>query len=153
MAATPGTAVVSGALSIIGIAYAEYLSTCGYDLLLIDQHRRRLNRLAETLTTLTRRAVEVVVVNRRSSVDLATVVAQIEQDASIAIVVNISNRQGYTLLSDGQAKAMVDGSWSEREISCTAIRKFLSKRGVVSTYRAEVFITAAGHVAELPALI
>jgi len=150
METNPGTAVVCGALSIIGTAYAEYLATRGYDLMLIDQHRARLNRLAESLTTRTRRAVEVVAIKRCTSVDLAAVAAQIERDASIVVVVNIANSHGCTLLSASQANALIDGAWSQREITCAAIRKFISKRGVVRTHHANVYIAVAGHIAELP---
>ena len=145
-----GTAVISGALSIIGTAYADHLAMHGYDLMLIDQHRQRLNRLAETLTTRRRRAVEVVVARRGSPIDLASVGAHIERDASIVVVVNVANLQGQTLLSAGQANALLNGIWSEREITCTAIRKLLSGRGIVRTYHTDVYITAASHLAELP---
>lgn len=154
MKAHPGTAVVSGALSIIGAAYADYLARKGYDLMLIDHHRLRLNRMADALSTRTRRAVEVVVVRRRSPVDLAAVAAQIEGDASIVVVVNVANTQGCTLLSESQANALIDASWPgsgpEREISSAAIRKFLSKRGMARTHHAEVSIVAAGHITKPP---
>lgn len=150
METNPGTAVVSGALSIIGAAYADYLARKGYDLILIDQHRIRLNRMADALSTRTRRAVEVVVVQRRSPVDLAAASVQIERDASIVVVVNVANARGCTLLSATQANALIDGAWSDREISCAAIRKFLSKRGTVRTHHTDVYITTASHITKLP---
>lgn len=146
----PGTAVVSGALSIIGAAYAEYLARRGYDLVLIDQHRLRLNRMADTLSTRFQRAVEVVVVKRHSPVDLAAAAAQIEGDASIVVVVNVANAQGHALLSASQANALIDGDWSDREISRAAIRKFLSRRCAVRTYQAGVSIVTDGHITTLP---
>lgn len=146
----PGTAVVSGALSIIGAAYAEYLARKGYDLVLIDQHRLRLNRMADTLSTRFQRAVEVVVVRRRSPLDLAAAAAQIEGDASIVVVVNVANAQGRALLSATQAHALIDGDWSDREIGLAAIRKFLSRRGAVRTYRADVSVFTASHVTTPP---
>ena len=92
-------------------------------------------------------------ISRRSAVDLGAVVAQIEQNASIAVVVNIASPLGNTLLSDGQAAALINGVWREQEITRAAIRRFLSRRGVVSTYHADVYIAAAGNIAELPPLI
>lgn len=141
MVVTPGTAVISGALSIIGSAYADHLASKGYDLLLIDRHRGRLNRMAAALTTRTRRAVEVVVVSRGSESDLAAALAQIEQDASISVVVNIARRRNQRLPAGAEAEP----------IGALAVRKFLSARGMVSTCHAEVFI-ATGHVADLPPL-
>jgi short-subunit dehydrogenase len=150
MAAHFGTAVVSGALSMTGSAYAEYLARKGFDLMLIDRHRTRLNRLADALTTSTRRAVEVVVANRRSPVDLAAVAAQIGRDASIVLVVNVADAQGCTLLSASQADALISAAGPERVTACAAMRQFLSKRGMVLTHHAYVHVAAASHITELP---
>jgi hypothetical protein len=122
----------------------------GYDLMLIDQHRHRLNRLAEALTTRSRTAVEVVVVRRGSPIDLAAVAAHVGRDASIVVVVSVANSQGQTLLSVGQANALIDGVWSEREITRAAIGKLLSRRGIARMHHTNVYIAAASHLAELP---
>lgn len=152
MPMVPGTAVVSRALSIIGSAYADYLATNGYDLVLIDHFRPRLNALAEELTTRTRRAVEVVVVDRESVVDIAMVQAKIEEDASVVLVVNVTDESGYALLSIEQANALIDSIGPNCAISCTAIRRFLSKSDGVSVCGAGVLITTAGHIADFPRL-
>ncbi|MCC8402727.1 hypothetical protein LJ655_12650 [Paraburkholderia sp. MMS20-SJTN17] len=108
MPPTPGTAVVSRALSTIGSAYAEYLAKNGYDLILIDEIRPLLNAMAEQLTTRYRRAMEVVVADRSSEADVAAVKAKIDEDASIVLVVNVMNDKGYPLLSVVQANAFID---------------------------------------------
>jgi short-subunit dehydrogenase len=153
MPIVPGTAVVSRALSIIGSAYADYLATNGYDLVLIDHFRPRLNALAEELTTRTRRAVEVVVVDRESAVDQAMIEAKIEEDASVVLVVNVTDESGYALLSVEQANALIDRIAPDCAITCTALRKFSSKSDGVSVCGAGVLITAAGHIADFPRLI
>ncbi|KVA23413.1 hypothetical protein [Burkholderia ubonensis] len=148
-----GTAVVSRALSIIGSAYAEYLAENGYDLVLIDEIRPLLNAMADELTTRCRRAVEVVVVDGGSDVDLAGVKAKIDQDASIVLVINVMDGNGCPLLSVEQVNALIDFIGPDSAITCAAIGKFSSRRGGVSVYAAGVLITASGQAGDLPRLV
>jgi NAD(P)-dependent dehydrogenase (short-subunit alcohol dehydrogenase family) len=152
MALARGTAVVSGALSIIGSAYAHYLASSGHDLVLIDRHRPRLNALAQDLTTRTRQAVEVVVVSFGSLLDLAAVKEKIGQDASIVLVVDIADGVGDGLLSARQANALIGVLEPGCAITSAAIRGFSSKGAEVSVYRVGVLIAAAGSFDELPGL-
>jgi uncharacterized protein len=83
-----GTAVVAGASSSIGAAYAERLATQGYDLILIDQHRDLLHEAATTITDNSRRAVEVLAADLALPHDLKRVERLLRQDASITLLVN-----------------------------------------------------------------
>ncbi|OUL68176.1 hypothetical protein [Paraburkholderia hospita] len=152
MPLTRGTAVVCGALSIIGVAYAGHLARKGYDLVLIDGHRPRLNALAQELTTSTRRAVEVVVLSRRSLLDVAAVKAQIHQDASIVLVVDIADENGHASLSARQANALIGVFDRDGAVTDAAVRKFSSLGVGISVYRAGVVITAPGGIDDFPGL-
>src|SRR5580658_2600263 len=55
-----GTALITGASSGIGAVYADRLARRGYDLILVARNRDRLNDLAERLTNVTGRSIEVV---------------------------------------------------------------------------------------------
>src|SRR5258708_40000228 len=54
-----GAALITGASSGIGAAYAERLARRGYDVTLIARNRRRLDALASRISDETGRAVEV----------------------------------------------------------------------------------------------
>ncbi|MFP3605965.1 SDR family NAD(P)-dependent oxidoreductase [Paraburkholderia sp. SIMBA_053] len=147
-----GTAVVSGALSIIGAAYAEHLARNGYDLVLIADHRPRLNALAKELTTRTRQAVEVALMNHRSSLDVAAVKAQIRQDASIVLVVDIADENDHASLSTRQANALVGLLDPDLVATDAAVKKFSSMGVGFSMYRTGVVITAHGRVDDFSSL-
>ena len=91
MTSTFRTAVVTGASSILGMACADYLANEGYDLILIDRNRGRLNAQADELTTRTRRAVEVCAADLRCVAQLSLLAEKIRQDASIALLVRIDD--------------------------------------------------------------
>src|ERR1700675_94276 len=84
-----GAALISGASSGIGAAYAErLLARRGYDLTLVARNRRRLDALAARISDDTGRAVEVFVADLRKHEDLARVEAALKQDASLTMLVN-----------------------------------------------------------------
>jgi uncharacterized protein len=83
-----GAALITGASSGVGAAYAERLARRGYDLTLVARNRRRLDALAARISDDTGRAVEVFVADLRKHEDLARVEAALKQDASLSMLVN-----------------------------------------------------------------
>src|SRR5258706_8205553 len=84
----PGGALITGASSGIGAAYAERLARRGYDLTIVARNRSRLDALAARISDDTGRAVEVFVANLGNHEDLARVEAALKQDASLTMLVN-----------------------------------------------------------------
>ncbi len=83
-----GAALITGASSGIGAAYAERLARRGYDLTLVARNRRRLNALAARISDETGRAVEVLAADLSKKEDLVRVETALKQDASLTMLVN-----------------------------------------------------------------
>jgi short-subunit dehydrogenase len=83
-----GAALITGASSGIGAAYAERLARRGYDLTLVARNRSRLNALAARISDETGRAVEVLAADLSKKEDLARVENALKQDASLTMLVN-----------------------------------------------------------------
>jgi short-subunit dehydrogenase len=83
-----GLAVVTGASSGIGAAYADRLARRGYDVLLVARNTRRMDRLAERLAGETRRKIEVMTADLTHRNDVARLGQFLRDDPRVAMLVN-----------------------------------------------------------------
>ena len=81
-------ALVTGASSGIGAAFAERLARDGYDVVLVARRRERLEALAERLRHETEMEASVVVADLTDIEALAEVEARVAGDESLALLVN-----------------------------------------------------------------
>lgn len=83
-----GTAVITGAGTAIGTAFAHRLTQRGYDLILIAVDRPQLMTLAAALTDSSGRSVEVLNADLAVSAEVVRIEALLSQDASITLLIN-----------------------------------------------------------------
>ncbi|GJD93179.1 SDR family NAD(P)-dependent oxidoreductase [Methylobacterium iners] len=83
-----GTALVTGASSGIGAAYADQLAARGHDLILVARDAARLRAAADRIGRETRVSVEVMPADLARPAELAAVRDRVATDASLALLVN-----------------------------------------------------------------
>jgi uncharacterized protein len=83
-----GLAVITGASSGIGAVYADRLARRGYDLLLVDPNKERVDDLAKKLVADTRRNVEILAADLTNSADLAGLERLLRDDPRVTLLVN-----------------------------------------------------------------
>jgi short-subunit dehydrogenase len=88
-------ALVTGASSGLGAAFAERLAHDGYDLLIAARRRDRLEALAEKLQSNDRGNVEVIVADLSKPDDLLSVEKHIQEDQALDLLVNNAGFGGY----------------------------------------------------------
>ena len=88
-------ALVTGASSGIGAAFAERLARDGYDLIIVARRRDKLEALAEQLKTKHAANVEVLTANLSKSNDLRRVEKRIAEDDALEMLVNNAGFGGY----------------------------------------------------------
>ncbi|MFD8033003.1 SDR family NAD(P)-dependent oxidoreductase [Streptomyces sp. NPDC059717] len=81
-------ALITGASSGIGRAYAEHLARRGYDPVLVARRPDRLARLAETIHRDTGRRATVLRADLADASDLARVETAVLEHKGLAVVVN-----------------------------------------------------------------
>jgi short-subunit dehydrogenase len=97
-----GVALVTGASSGIGAAYAQRLAQRGYDLLLVARDEQRLNALAQRLGGESGVRVEVLRADLTDKADLLRAEQRLRSDDSISLLLNNAGIavKGTTLETD-----------------------------------------------------
>ena len=81
-------ALVTGASSGLGAAFAVALARRGFDIVVVARRRERLEALAEDLRGRYEVAVQVLVADLTSSADLQSIESRVASDAALTILVN-----------------------------------------------------------------
>jgi short-subunit dehydrogenase len=89
------SALVTGASSGIGAAFAERLAHDGYDLTIVARRRDKLETLAEQLQQKYLVSVEVIAADLSQPEDLQKVENRLEEDSALELLVNNAGFGGY----------------------------------------------------------
>jgi uncharacterized protein len=95
-----GTALVTGASSGVGAAYADRLARRGYDLVLVARDKARLEAIAGRLRGETGVAVETIRSDLTVAEDLGRVEQRLREDARIRLLVNNAGAAGHGGFAD-----------------------------------------------------
>lgn len=112
-----GTAVITGASTGIGAAYARRLAHRGYDVVLVARNEVRLKSLAAEITVDTGRSAEIVVADLANRADVTRVAALLRTDERITLLVN---NAGIARLGPLES-AQPDDSVSMIDLNITAL--------------------------------
>ena len=99
-----GAALVTGALTGIGVIYADRLAKRGYDLILAARNGARLEALSARLASETGRSVTPLAADLHDKTDLAKVEAVLWDDPSITMIVNNAGAASVAPLLDADAE-------------------------------------------------
>jgi len=86
--AKPGAALITGASSGIGAAYADRLAKRGYDLVLVARNEERLNAVAKQVAAESHVKVDLLTADLTSRADVRRVEQRLRSDASVSLLVN-----------------------------------------------------------------
>lgn len=101
-----GTAVVTGASTGLGAAYADRLARRGYDLLLVSRNKSRLDAVAAGVVSATGRTVEILAADLADPAQLATVEQRLRTDESITMLVNNAGGSLFAPLTGADPDAL-----------------------------------------------
>jgi short-subunit dehydrogenase len=82
------TAVITGATSGIGAAYARRLAVDGYDLIITGRRQEIIQKLADDLTTKHNIKVKVIIAELSEEDDVRKIIEAVNNEANIEILVN-----------------------------------------------------------------
>jgi short-subunit dehydrogenase len=105
---TLGTALITGASTGIGAVYADRLARRGYDLILVARDGAKLDTLAAQLQAATGRKVSTLQADLTASAGLRAVEQRLQEDGSIAMLVNNAGMGATAKLVDSDPQALDD---------------------------------------------
>lgn len=98
---SPGTALVTGASSGIGAAYADRLARRGYDLLLVARDKSRLTALAERLAAAYGVGTQVLQADLTNRDEVRKVERRLRDDGAITLLVNNAGIASQSSILEG----------------------------------------------------
>jgi len=120
-----GTALVTGASTGIGAAYANRLARRGYDLILVARNRAKLDQIAQELSDETGVGVRVFPADLTVPSDLDRVERVLREDAGISLLVNNAGIAALGALADADIERL------DREIRLNVLAPTRLSRAVV----------------------
>jgi short-subunit dehydrogenase len=126
-------ALITGASTGIGAAYADRLARRGYDLVLVARDQARLEALASRLRSETGQQIEVMPADLTAKDDLARVEARLRDDGSISLLVNnagVAQRGGFAASDPDEVERMIGlNVVAMTRLTGAVIPRFLARGG------------------------
>lgn len=126
------TAVITGASTGLGAAYAQRLADRGHDLILVARNTARLEVLATDIRDRTGRAVDVLTADLTDAAQIAVVEERLRNDESIEVLINNAGGSLFTPLTSSDAaasEALINLNVTSLTRLTTAVLPGLTARG------------------------
>jgi short-subunit dehydrogenase len=101
----PGTALITGASTGLGAAYARRLAQRGHHLILVARNKQRLDTLATEITA-TGHTVDILIADLTNPTELATVEDRLRTDDTIDTLVNNAGGSLFSPLNGADTDAL-----------------------------------------------